>query len=112
MNNMIEFINKYGFPLLLIGQIALYLALLYLRDKFAPKKTEEDLIKLSNKVTLIGVSLEQVPTRKEMHSLELKITELQGDLKRVDENLESAEKLTDLLREHTNRMDDFLKRNR
>ena len=107
---MIDFINKYGFPILFLGQIVLALVVLYLRDKFAPKKTEEDLQKLDTRLSVIEIGMEQIPTRKELHRLELKISDLQGDLKRVDEGLESVEKFSDLLREQGNRMDDFLKR--
>jgi len=105
-----EIVSQYGLLILTMCQIVLAIMVLYLRGKFASKETEAAVSKVETRVTAIENRLEQIPTKEDLHNLNIKICELMGDLKRVDENLEGVEKMAEILQKQYNRMDDFLKR--
>ncbi|MBK67907.1 MAG: hypothetical protein CMP22_07220 [Rickettsiales bacterium] len=110
MIDILDLVNKYGFPLLFIGQIFLAGVVLYLKDKFASKEIEDELSTMDDRLKKVEFKVDQIPTKNDFHQLEMKITDLQGDLKRVDQNLVGIERLHTLVQNQTNRIEDFLKR--
>ena len=121
MKELFGFINTYAAPLTLFVQVFLALFVLYLKDKFAPKSVIEDMRKLDkaqeesfdkleSRVSELETKISFIPDKADFHHLDRKICELQGDLKRIDQNLDGVEKIYELLQTQTNRMEEFLKR--
>lgn len=121
MIDLLNFLNQYGTPMLLIGQILLGLVVLFLNGKFAPKKIEEDMrvyheATLVNhnvfdkRITVLETRIKDIPQITDIHRLEKEMVEIKGDLKRIDENIDGTEGLLSRLEKQVNRMEDFLKR--
>lgn len=120
MMSALDFLNQYGMPIVVVGQVVLAGTLLYLRDKFAPKDIEKTIWKLNNlkaveisdldkRTTILEQTVKDVPSKSDLHQLEKEICDLRGDLKRVDENLDGTEGFITRLECQVNRMEDFLK---
>lgn len=110
MDGLLQFIKEYGFFLMFIGQVGMGILLLYFKDKFAGKHIEQGHEDLKDRVSIIETQMEQLPSKDALHSLELKISELRGDLKRVDESLVNVEKFSKIAHAQIGRIDEFLKR--
>lgn len=121
MRDLLIFIDTYGVSLTVFCQFLVALFILYLRDKFAPKSIIDDIKKLEKarseafdklegRVLELETKVSFIPDKSDFHHLDKKICELQGDLKRIDQNLDGVEKIYELLQHQTNRMEEFLKR--
>lgn len=114
MTDFLTFINQYGMALLMVGQIALAIAFLYFKDKFAPKgvekANEKEIDSLDRRVTVLETRMDNLPTADDLHRLEKQICDLRGDLHSVDTKLDGKNGLIERLELQVNRMDEFLLR--
>lgn len=121
MIETLDLINQYGTTLLLLGQIGMAVAMLYLKGQFAPKGLENDVKEafatalgnhngLDRRILALETRIRDIPKIADLHKLEREIAELRGDLKRMDENIDGTEGLLTRLERQVERMEDFLKR--
>ena len=107
MTSWLSFLNEFGVPIVFVAQLALSVFILFLKDKFAPKSLEKNVGDLEEKVSIIEVKMENIPSAEDLHSLEKQICELRGDLKAVDEKFGGTDGLLKRLERQVNRMDQF-----
>lgn len=109
MNTFVDLLVQNGVIISVIGQFLTALFVLYLSTKFAPKSLEEDVTNLQGRIQRIEIKLENIPTKDDLHRLEKKIMELNGELKRVDENLDASEAINKRVEYKINNIDQFLR---
>lgn len=100
--------NATGFTLAF--NFVLFGAMLYLNTKFAPKSTEAAVQKLEVRVTRLEDKLDAMPSKEELHKLALNITELRGQIFRLEEKLDGAEELVKRVELQSNRLDDYMRK--
>lgn len=119
MITVLDFLNQYGMPLMFLGQIALAIAVLYLKGQFASKSLEStvaghhekntsEVNRLDKRVTLLEEKSKDLPTLSDLHRLETQICAIAGDMKRMEESVEGTESSINRQEKSIVRIEQFL----
>lgn len=101
---MIDFLRQHWSTLSSVGAFALSFLVMFLATKFA--KREElnaivsDVSKLKKDVSTIQGQLESLPTKDDIHKLNLEISGLRGDIREIRPELTGVKRISNLLLEN------------
>lgn len=94
---MWEFIVKNWGPLYALASLVGLVVIILLSKTYAKR---EDLTALLQRVQRVEQVLADLPSERELHKLQLEISELRGELREVKPELRQARRLADLLLEN------------
>ncbi|MFQ2172401.1 MULTISPECIES: DUF2730 family protein [Aeromonas] len=94
---MWEFIVKNWGPLYALASLVGLVVIILLSKTYAKR---EDVTGLAARVARVEQQLSDLPTEKELHTLQLEISELRGELRALAPELRQARRLADLLLEN------------
>jgi hypothetical protein len=92
-----EFIVKNWGPLYALASLVGLVVIILLSKTYAKR---EDVTGLAARVARVEQQLKDLPTEKELHTLQLEISELRGELRALAPELRQARRLADLLLEN------------
>jgi hypothetical protein len=92
-----EFIVKNWGPLYALASLVGLVVIILLSKTYAKR---EDLTALVQRVQRVEQVLADLPSEKELHKLQLEISELRGELREVKPELRQARRLADMLLEN------------
>ena len=94
---MWEFIVKNWGPLYALASLVGLIVIILLSKTYAKR---EDLTGLTERVQRVEQVLTDLPSERELHKLQLEISELRGELRALAPELRQARRLADLLLEN------------
>jgi hypothetical protein len=92
-----DFIVKNWGPLYALASLVGLIVIILLSKTYAKR---EDVTGLAARVARVEQQLSDLPTEKELHTLQLEISELRGELRALAPELRQARRLADLLLEN------------
>lgn len=92
-----DWLLKY-WPILIVLYSGVFTMVIFALHRTYAKR--DDHMKLRSEVDQISLQLNNLPSEKELHKLELKIERLSGDIKRIEPGLTSVKTLSDMLLEN------------
>lgn len=101
---MIDFLRQYWSTISTIGTCAISVLVMFLATKFAKREElneiANDVSRLKKDVSVIQGQLESMPTKDDIHILNLEISGLRGDIKEIKPELASVKRISNLLLEN------------
>lgn len=101
---MIDFLRQHWSTLSSLGAFALSFLVMFLATKFAKREELDaiasDVSKLKKDVSTIQGQLESLPTKDDIHKLNLEISGLRGDIKEIKPELAGVKRISNLLLEN------------
>ena len=94
---MWEFIVKYWGPLYALASLVGLVVIILLSKTYAKR---EDLTGLTERVQRVEQVLTDLPSERELHKLQLEISELRGELREMKPDLRQNRRLAELLLEN------------
>ncbi|MFQ1004753.1 DUF2730 family protein [Gilliamella sp. CG22] len=101
---MIDFLRQHWSTISSIGACSVSVLVAFLATKFARREelntVAEDVSRLKRDVSVIQGQLESMPTKDDIHKLNLEISGLRGDIKEIKPELASVKRISNLLLEN------------
>jgi len=101
---MIDFLRQYWSTISSIGACAISVLVMFLATKFARREELNavvvDVSKLKKDISTIQGRVESLPTKDDIHKLNLEISGLRGDIKEIKPELASVKRISNLLLEN------------
>lgn len=101
---MIDFLRQNWSTLSSIGALGFSFLVMFLATKFARREELDaitsDISKLKKDVSTIQGRLESLPTKDDIHKLNLEISGLRGDIKEIKPELAGVKRISNLLLEN------------
>lgn len=101
---MIDFLRQHWSTISSIGACSISVLVMFLATKFARREElneiAHDVSRLKKDVSIIQGRMESMPTKDDIHKLNLEISGLRGDIKGIKPELASVQRISDLLLEN------------
>lgn len=101
---MIDFLRQYWSTISSIGACSISILVMLLATKFARREElneiAHDVSRLKKDVSIIQGQLESMPTKDDIHKLNLEISGLRGDIKEIKPELSGVKRISNLLLEN------------
>lgn len=107
--DVLNYLSANATGLTLAFNIIIFILMLYLNTKYAPKSLEAIVRTLETRVTLVEKSIAALPSEGDLHKLSNSITELNGKIQSLEVKLEGAQDLIERVEAQSNRIDHYLR---